>query len=63
MSALLRRNCVKRMKPSSAEKRPNFGHLFVSLSREEPIRLVCAGLVLACLAALFRIVSIWPGAF
>ncbi|WP_192818018.1 MULTISPECIES: hypothetical protein [unclassified Afipia] len=51
------------MKPSSAEKRSNFGHLFVSLSREEPIRLVCAGLVLACLAALFRIVSIWPGAF
>ena len=54
---------VKRMKPSPAEKRTNFGHLFMSLSRDEPTRLVCAALVLALFAVLFRIASIWPGAF
>tara|TARA_A200000159_G_scaffold10190_1_gene8678 strand:- start:336 stop:491 length:156 start_codon:yes stop_codon:yes gene_type:complete len=51
------------MKPSPAEKRTNFGHLFMSLSRDEPTRLVCGALVLALFAVLFRIASIWPGAF
>jgi hypothetical protein len=47
------------MKPSPAEKRPNSRHIFVPLSADEPVRLVCAALLLASLAALFRIVSIW----
>lgn len=51
------------MKPSPAEKRTNsksgFAAIFVPLSGDEPTRLVCAALVLASLAALFRIASIW----
>lgn len=33
--------------------------MFMTLSVDEPIRLVCAALVLALFAVLFRIVSIW----
>jgi hypothetical protein len=45
------------MKPSPTEKRSR--HIFVPLSGDEPARLVCAALILASLAALFRIASIW----
>jgi len=47
------------MKPPAAEKRTNSRHIFVPLSGDEPARLVCAALLLASLATLFRIVSIW----
>jgi hypothetical protein len=47
------------MKPSPAEKRANSGSIFAPHSGDDPVRLVCAALVLALLAALFRIVSIW----
>ncbi len=47
------------MKQPSAEKRPNSRSIFVPLSADEPVRLICAALLLASLAALFRIVSIW----
>lgn len=42
--------------PSS---RPTPTGLFVRISGMDAIRLVCAALVLASLAAWFRIVSIW----
>jgi hypothetical protein len=47
------------MKPPAAEKHANSKPIFVPLSGGEPVRLVCAALVLASLAALFRIASIW----
>jgi hypothetical protein len=51
------------MKPFSAEQRsksrPAATPMFTPLSGVEPIRLVCAALVLALLAVLFRIASIW----
>jgi hypothetical protein len=47
------------MKPSAAAKRADSKPFFVPLSSCEPVRLVCAGLVLAVLTALFRIASIW----
>jgi hypothetical protein len=51
------------MKPFSADPRrnpkPAAASLFAPLSGPEPLRLVCAALVLALLAVLFRIVSIW----
>ncbi|WP_210164659.1 hypothetical protein [Afipia birgiae] len=49
----------KRMKPSPAEKHTNSRSILTPLSGDEPARLVCAALVLASLAALFRIASIW----
>lgn len=47
------------MKPFPAEPRRNPKPAAASLSGSEPVRLVCAALILASLAALFRIVSIW----
>jgi len=47
------------MKPFPAEPRRNPKPAAASLSGPEPVRLVCAALILASLAALFRIVSIW----
>ncbi|MBX9821506.1 MAG: hypothetical protein K2Y19_12780 [Afipia birgiae] len=47
------------MKPSPAEKHTNSRSILTPLSGDEPARLVCAALVLASLAALFRIASIW----
>jgi hypothetical protein len=47
------------MKPPPAGKRANARSIFVPLSGDEAARLVCAALILASLAALFRIASIW----
>jgi hypothetical protein len=47
------------MKQPDAEKRLHSVGIFVLLSGGEAVRTVCAALVLASLAALFRIASIW----
>jgi hypothetical protein len=47
------------MKQPDAEKHMHSAGIFVPLSGGEAVRTVCAALVLASLAALFRIVSIW----
>ncbi|MCF2525264.1 hypothetical protein [Bradyrhizobium sp. G127] len=47
------------MKQPTAEKRMHSASMFVSLSGGDAVRTVCAALILASLAALFRIASIW----